>query len=69
MRIARFAMIVAGDRVRIDATDEIGTVTEVHPHEVHVRVQTATGHEVRRLAYEDVLLEPTMTEATGFIDH
>jgi hypothetical protein len=62
-------MIAAGDRVRIGETREIGTVTEVHPHEVLVRVRTATGSEVRRLAHGSVRLEPTIYEATGFIDH
>ena len=62
-------MLKAGDRVYIDDTREEGTVKEVHPHEVLVRVKTATGHEERKYAHEDLRLDPTMNEATGFIDH
>jgi hypothetical protein len=46
-------MLKAGDTVRIQGTQEIGTVKEVHPHEVIVRVAAENGH----------------SEATGFIDH
>jgi hypothetical protein len=62
-------MLKAGDRVYIDGTAEEGTVKEVHPHEVVVRVKTTQGHEDRKYALEDLRLDPTMEEASGFIDH
>jgi hypothetical protein len=62
-------MLKAGDRVFIDATKEVGTVKEVHPHEAIVRIKTTQGHEERRYAYEDLRIDPTMDEASGYIDH
>jgi hypothetical protein len=62
-------MLKIGDRVLIDGTREEGTVKQVHPHEVVVRVKTSEGHEERRYAYEDLRLDPTMSEASDFIDH
>jgi len=62
-------MLKAGDRVYIDGTAEEGTVKEVHPHEVVVRVKTTQGHEDRKYTHEDLRLDPTMEEASGFIDH
>jgi hypothetical protein len=62
-------MLKAGDRVYIDGTQEEGTVKDVHPHEVVVRVEVAGGHEVRKYAHEDLRLDPTMKEASKFIDH
>jgi hypothetical protein len=62
-------VLTAGDRVRIGETGDFGRVTAVHPHEVLVRISTLDGTEVRRYPHESVRLEPTMDEATGFIDH
>ncbi len=62
-------MLKAGDRVYIDGTKEEGTVKEVHPHEIVVRVKVPGGHEERRYAHEDLRLDPTMDEASKFIDH
>jgi hypothetical protein len=62
-------MLKAGDRVYIDGTNEKGTVKEVHPHEVSVRVETPQGHEMRKYAYEDLRLDPTMDELSKFVDH
>ena len=62
-------MLKVGDRVRIDGTQEEGTVKEVHPHEILVRVKVAGGHEERKFAHEDLRLDPTMDEASGFVDH
>ncbi len=62
-------MLKAGDRVYIDGTNEEGTVKEVHPHEVVVRVKTLQGHEERKYANEALRLDPTMNEASNFIDH
>ncbi len=62
-------MFKAGDRVYIDGSNEEGTVKHVHPHEVVVRVATAQGHEERTYAYEALRLDPTLKEASGFVDH
>jgi len=62
-------MLKAGDHVYIDGTNEEGTVKEVHPHEIVVRVKVAGGHEERKYAHEDLRLDPTMNEASRFIDH
>jgi hypothetical protein len=62
-------MLKAGDRVYIDGTKEEGTVKEVHPHEILVRVDVPGGHEERKFAHEDLRLDPTMKEASKFIDH
>ena len=62
-------MLKAGDRVFIDGTKEEGTVKEVHPHEVVVRVKTPQGHEDRKYAHEDLRLDPTMDEVSRYIDH
>jgi hypothetical protein len=62
-------MLKLGDRVFIDGTNEEGTVKEVHPHEVVVRVKTAQGHEERKYPYEALRLDPTLNEASGYVDH
>ena len=62
-------MLKIGDRVYIDGTHEEGTVKEVHPHEVVVRVKTAGGHEERKYAHADLRLDPTLKEASNFYDH
>lgn len=62
-------MLKAGDKVFIDATNEEGSVKEVHPHEVVVRVKVPGGHEVRKYAHEDLRLDPTMGEVSRFVDH
>jgi hypothetical protein len=62
-------MLKAGDHVFIDGTSEEGTVKEVHPHEVVVRVATADGHEIRKYTYEDLRLDPTLGEVSKYVDH
>ena len=62
-------MLKVGDRVRIDASAEEGTVREVHPHEILVRVKVSGGHEDRKYAHEDLRLEPTLSEVSKFVDH
>jgi hypothetical protein len=62
-------MLKAGDRVFIDGTREEGTVKEVHPHEILVRVKTPDGHQDKKFALEDLRRDPTMKEASGFVDH
>ena len=60
----------AGDHVYIDGTREEGTVKEVHPHEVVVRVKAdGGGHQDKKFAHEDLRLDPTMSEASKFVDH
>jgi hypothetical protein len=34
-----------------------------------VRVQVSSGHEDRKYTQEDLRLDPTMKEASKFIDH
>jgi hypothetical protein len=62
-------MLKAGDRVYIDGTQEEGVVKDVHPHEIVVRVKVSGGHEERKYAQEDLRLDPTMNEASRFVDH
>jgi hypothetical protein len=62
-------MLKIGDKVYIDGTHEEGTVKEVHPHEVLVRVKTADGHEDRKFANEALRRDPTMNEASNYVDH
>ena len=60
-------MLKQGDRVAINGGENnVGVVTQVHPHEVVVRLENGT-HE--RLAVESVRLLPTMYEASGYVDH
>jgi hypothetical protein len=62
-------MLKAGDAVYIDGTNERGTVREVHPHEILVRVKVPGGHEDRKYAHEDLRLDPTLPEVSKFYDH
>lgn len=62
-------MLKAGDTVYIDGTNERGTVKEVHPHEILVRVKVPGGHEDRKYAHEDLRLDPTLQEVSEFYDH
>lgn len=62
-------MLKAGDAVYIDGTNERGTVKEVHPHEILVRVKVPGGHEDRKYAHEDLHLDPTLQEVSKFYDH
>jgi len=62
-------MLKAGDHVYIDGTNEEGTVKEVHPHEILVRVQTPEGHVDKKFPQESLRIDPTMKEASNFIDH
>jgi hypothetical protein len=62
-------MLKVGDHVRIDGSSEEGTVREVHPHELLVRVKVPGGHEDRKFAHEDLKLDPTLSEISKFVDH
>jgi hypothetical protein len=50
-------LLKPGDRVFIDGTRNEGTVKEVHPHEIVVRLKVPGGHEDRRFAHEDLRLD------------
>jgi hypothetical protein len=58
-------LLKPGDRVFIDGTHEEGAVTEVHPHEIVVRLKVPGGYEDRRFAREDLRLEPILNEASN----
>lgn len=62
-------MLKPGDKVYIDGSNEVGTVKDVHPHEILVRVKVPGGHEDRKYAHEDLRLDPTLDEASKFYDH
>lgn len=62
-------MLKTGDTVYIDGTNERGTVKEVYPHEILVRVKVPGGHEDRKYAHEDLRLDPTLQEVSEFYDH
>ena len=62
-------MLKSGDHVYIDGTREEGTVKDVHPHEIVVRVKVPGGHEDRKYTQEDLRLDPTMNEASNYRDH
>lgn len=62
-------MLKVGDHVFIDGTREEGTVKEVHPHEIVVRVAAPGGHETRKYAHEDLRRDPTLSEDSKFVDH
>jgi hypothetical protein len=62
-------LLKVGDKVYIDGTREEGTVKEVHPHEIVVRVNVPGGHEERKYAHEDLRLDPTLKETSNFYDH
>ena len=62
-------MLKVGDLVSIDASHDAGIVKETHPHEAIVRVKIPGGHEDRKYPYESLRLDPTMNEASDFIDH
>lgn len=58
-----------GDRVYIDGTKEEGTVKDIHPHVIVVRVEVPGGHEDRKYAVRDLRLDPTLDEVSKYVDH
>lgn len=60
------ALLKAGDKVSIRGEGLNGTVTEVHPHEAIVKLESG---EHRRFALESLHREPTFEETADFIDH
>jgi len=51
-------MLRPGDRVSIDWIGEEGFVTEVHTHDVIVRVRVPGGHDERSYAHESLRFIP-----------
>ena len=62
-------MLKPGDHVFINGTKERGTVKQVHPHEIVVRVDVPGGHEDRKYPHEALRLDPTLGEASKYVDH
>lgn len=62
-------MLKIGDKVFINGTNEEGVVKGVNPHTIIVRVEVPGGHEERKYGVEDLRLDPTMDEASRFVDH
>ncbi|MGD1066969.1 MAG: hypothetical protein ABR975_09150 [Vulcanimicrobiaceae bacterium] len=63
------AELKLGDHVRIPAENVVGTVTDVHPHEVTVKVTIDGETAHRKYAYESVERVGTMDEVSKYIDH
>lgn len=61
-------LLKAGDRVRIPGEDLHGVVTEVGRHDIEVRVDADGRTEHRRYSHEALVLEPTMAEASTYVD-
>jgi preprotein translocase subunit YajC len=60
------ATLKPGDAVSIPGEGLRGTVTDVHPHEAVVRLESG---EHRRFALESVHREPAFDETADFVDH
>ena len=63
------AELKLGDHVRIPAENVVGTVTDVKPHVVTVKVTIDGVTEHRKYAHESLVREPTMDEASHYVDH
>jgi hypothetical protein len=57
-------MLRPGDRVSIEGTGEDGFVSEVHTHDVVVRVRVAGGYDERRYPHESLRFTPVMRETS-----
>ncbi len=62
-------LLKVGDHVAIPGDQLEGVVSEVGRHEITVRVVVNGRTEHRPYAREALHLEPTMNEASEFIDH
>lgn len=60
------ATFKVGDHVSIPGEGLQGTVADVHPHEVVVKLESG---EHRKFALESVHRESTMGEVSDFVDH
>jgi len=67
--MANHPMLKVGDRVIIEGGPLAGTVKHVHPHEAVVEVEDGSGHLQRPYALESLRRDPTMDEASNFLDH
>jgi ribosomal protein S17 len=63
------AELKLGDRVRIPGESLEGTVTDVHPHAITVKVVIDGETVHKKYAHESLVREPTMDEASKFVDH
>lgn len=59
-------MLKSGDKVSIPGEGLRGVVSEVHPHEAVVKLESG---EHRRFSLESVEREPSMDEVSDFVDH
>jgi hypothetical protein len=57
-------MLRPGDRVYIRGTFEQGVVTEVHTHDVVVRVQLSDGHDERKYSHESLRFAPVIRDGS-----
>ena len=62
-------MLRPGDRVSIDWIGEEGFVTEVHTHEIIVRVRVPGGHEERSYAPDSLRLVLSKAEPSHLYAH
>jgi hypothetical protein len=62
-------MLQPGDRVSIDWIGEEGFVTEVHTHDVIVRVCVPGGHDERSYAHESLRLVPATAAPSHLYAH
>jgi preprotein translocase subunit YajC len=60
------ALLKLGDHVTIAGEGLRGTVSDIHPHDVVVKLESG---EHRRFALESVHREPTLDEVSDFVDH
>jgi preprotein translocase subunit YajC len=60
------ALLKPGDHVTIPGEGLRGTVSEIHPHDAVVKLESG---EHRKFALESVHREPTMDEVSDFVDH
>ena len=60
------AELKIGDKVSISGEGLCGTVSDVHPHEAIVKLESG---EHRGFALESVHREPTFDETSNFVDH
>jgi preprotein translocase subunit YajC len=60
------AELKVGDKVFIPGEDLRGVVSDVHPHEAVVKLESG---EHRKFALESVHRDPTLNEISDFVDH
>jgi preprotein translocase subunit YajC len=60
------AELKIGDKVAIPGEELRGTITDVHPHEATVKLESG---ERRKFALESLHREPTLDEISDYVDH